>query len=134
MRGIKADLQRRGATTDRNQNRTMSLRAFMLCVCLLLQSVGARPASELQNLERLLQDQLSSTEHPEEDRLDRTREDPQLGGSSSREAADESALTRLFADLLRTSKRSWGRYKKGGMRSCFGVRLERIGSFSGLGC
>lgn len=48
MRGIKADLQRCGATTDRNQNRTMSLRAFMLCVCLLLQSVGARPASELQ--------------------------------------------------------------------------------------
>lgn len=46
----------------------------------------------------------------------------------------ESVLARLFKDLMRTSKRSWGRHKKGGLRSCFGVRLERIGSFSGLGC
>ncbi|KAF6723620.1 C-type natriuretic peptide 3 [Oryzias melastigma] len=112
----------------------MSLRAFLLCVCLLLQSVGARTASELQSLERLLQDQLSSTEQREEERRDRTHEDPQLGASTTRDAADENALTRLLADLMRTSKRSWGRYKKGGMRSCFGVRLERIGSFSGLGC
>lgn len=49
-------------------------------------------------------------------------------------ATKESVLARLFKDLMRTSKRSWSRYKKGGLRSCFGVRLERIGSFSGLGC
>lgn len=49
-------------------------------------------------------------------------------------AAKENVLARLFKDLTRTSKRSWSRYKKGGLRSCFGVRLERIGSFSGLGC
>lgn len=49
-------------------------------------------------------------------------------------AAKESVLASLFKDLMRTSKRSWSRYKKGGLRSCFGVRLERIGSFSGLGC
>ena len=46
----------------------------------------------------------------------------------------ENAITRFLKDLMRTSKRSWSRYKKGGHRSCFGVRLERIGSFSGLGC
>ena len=46
----------------------------------------------------------------------------------------DNALARLLTDLMTTSKRSWGRYKKGGLRSCFGVRLERIGSFSGLGC
>lgn len=54
--------------------------------------------------------------------------------SNSALAAKENVLARLFKDLLRTSKRSWSRYKKGGLRSCFGVRLERIGSFSGLGC
>ncbi|CAB1433983.1 unnamed protein product [Pleuronectes platessa] len=46
----------------------------------------------------------------------------------------QSILAHLFKDLMRTSKRSSSRYKKGGLRSCFGVRLERIGSFSGLGC
>lgn len=49
-------------------------------------------------------------------------------------AAKQTVLTRLFKDLVKTSKRSWSRYKKGGLRSCFGVRLDRIGSFSGLGC
>lgn len=46
----------------------------------------------------------------------------------------EYALARFLGDILSTSKRSWSRFKKGGLRSCFGVRLERIGSFSGLGC
>ncbi|KAJ0036150.1 hypothetical protein NQD34_004827, partial [Periophthalmus magnuspinnatus] len=49
-------------------------------------------------------------------------------------AVKENALAQLLRDLLRVSKRSGSRYKKGGLRSCFGVRLERIGSFSGLGC
>lgn len=46
----------------------------------------------------------------------------------------DKVLMQLLKDLLKTSKRSWSRYKKGGLRSCFGVRLARIGSFSGLGC
>lgn len=46
----------------------------------------------------------------------------------------DEMLVRLLKDLLRTSRRSWRRHKKGGLRSCFGVRLARIGSFSGLGC
>ncbi|KAI4823897.1 hypothetical protein KUCAC02_012451 [Chaenocephalus aceratus] len=54
--------------------------------------------------------------------------------SATRHLAGESVLARLFKELTRTSKRPWSRYRKGGMRSCFGVRLERIGSFSGLGC
>lgn len=54
--------------------------------------------------------------------------------SNSALVAKQDVLTRLFKDLMRTSKRSWSRYKKGGLRSCFGVRLDRIGSFSGLGC
>lgn len=54
--------------------------------------------------------------------------------SNSALVVKENALARLLKDLMGTSKRSWSRYKKGGLRSCFGVRLERIGSFSGLGC
>lgn len=60
-----------------------------------------------------------------------------LGGqldSTSLALRRDDVLMRLLKDLLRTSRRSWSRYKKGGLRSCFGVRLARIGSFSGLGC
>ena len=57
----------------------------------------------------------------------------QLDAATSVLHRDE-VLMRLLKDLLRISKRSSSRYKKGGLRSCFGVRLARIGSFSGLGC
>ncbi|XP_024229897.1 C-type natriuretic peptide 3 [Oncorhynchus tshawytscha] len=41
----------------------------------------------------------------------------------------EDVIARLLNDIMTTPKRSWSRFKKGGLRSCFGVRLERIGSF-----
>lgn len=59
--------------------------------------------------------------------MEQRRSSPEVPGA-------ESALERVLGDLLAVSKRSWSRFKKGGLRSCFGVRLERIGSFSGLGC
>ncbi|MBN3306783.1 ANFC protein, partial [Amia calva] len=46
----------------------------------------------------------------------------------------ENTMMRLLGEILTSSKRSWSRSKKGNFRSCFGVRLERIGSTSGLGC
>lgn len=46
----------------------------------------------------------------------------------------DMVLVRLLKDLLRSSRRSGSRSRKGALRSCFGVRLARIGSFSGLGC
>ena len=60
-------------------------------------------------------------------------EERQWDSRNSALEGKEKALASLL-DLMTTSKRSWGRFKKGGLRSCFGVRLERIGSFSGLGC
>ncbi|NXH56485.1 ANFC protein, partial [Rhabdornis inornatus] len=47
--------------------------------------------------------------------------------------ADE-VIWRFFSDLLSLSRRYQGRSKKGLSRGCFGVRLDRIGSLSGLGC
>ncbi|KAM3617870.1 uncharacterized protein V6R79_012192 [Siganus canaliculatus] len=103
----------------------------------------------LQSLKELLEEQLNSTPHVSSEELETGDKDgnseqtefgapdQQLWDSSDSNAAlvsKESLLARLLKDLMRTSKRSWSRYKKGAMRSCFGVRLERIGSFSGLGC
>lgn len=45
-----------------------------------------------------------------------------------------TVIRRFFSDLLALSRRYQGRRKKGLSRGCFGVRLDRIGSLSGLGC
>ncbi|XP_029975244.1 natriuretic peptide A-like, partial [Salarias fasciatus] len=109
----------------------------------LLNPAGGKPVSDLQSLKHLLEQEVDSgPQYGSEE--GRTEGNPVktdslvFGGPeemSWRSAElSNSALERLFKDLLRTSKRSWSRYKKGGLRSCFGVRLDRIGSFSGLGC
>ncbi|KAM4609829.1 natriuretic peptide A-like [Polymixia lowei] len=119
-----------------------------LSVLLLLNSVGAKPVSDLQSLQRLLEEESNApyfaSEEAEVERKDLNTEksvfdapeehpwDSDLTNSAL--VGKENVLARLLKDIMRTSKRSWNRYKKGGLRSCFGVRLERIGSFSGLGC
>ncbi|XP_008288380.1 natriuretic peptide A-like [Stegastes partitus] len=124
----------------------MNPNIFLCCVSLqlLLSLVEAKPVSDLQSLKQLLEEEIngapfySSREMEEVEGKDLSSpQEQQWDSSDLRNSALESkenAVARLFKDLLRTSKRSWSRYKKGGLRSCFGVRLERIGSFSGLGC
>uniref|UniRef100_A0A3B4T866 Natriuretic peptide A-like n=2 Tax=Seriola dumerili TaxID=41447 RepID=A0A3B4T866_SERDU len=118
-----------------------------LSLLLLLNFVGAKPISDLQSLKQLLEEEVNaapyySSEEAEVEGRDGDTDKSVFGvqswdssdPSNSALAVKENVLARLFKDLMRTSKRSWSRYKKGGLRSCFGVRLERIGSFSGLGC
>ncbi|XP_040009548.1 natriuretic peptide A-like [Xiphias gladius] len=121
-----------------------------LSLLLLLNFVGAKPVSDLQSLKQLLEEELNTAPHYSSEEMevegkDGNTEKSEFGApqesrwdssdpNNSPLAVKENILARLFKDLMRTSKRSWSRYKKGGLRSCFGVRLERIGSFSGLGC
>nr|XP_043894858.1 natriuretic peptide A-like [Solea senegalensis]XP_043894859.1 natriuretic peptide A-like [Solea senegalensis] len=117
---------------------------------LLLHLTGAKSVPDLQSLKQILEDfntapYYSSEEMEREARDGRNKSEfgaPEKHSwdwessdpSNSALPAEENVLMRLFKDLMRTSKRASSRYKKGGLRSCFGVRLERIGSFSGLGC
>ncbi|CAK6968731.1 natriuretic peptide A-like [Scomber scombrus] len=130
----------------------MSLNISVHCLSLLfmLHFIGAKPVSDLQSLKQLLEEEINvapyySSEEIEVQGKDGNPDKTVFGApdeqpwdssdpSNSALAAKQTVLTRLFKDLMRTSKRSWSRYKKGGLRSCFGVRLDRIGSFSGLGC
>ncbi|XP_076023298.1 natriuretic peptide A-like [Genypterus blacodes] len=125
---------------------------FFHCFALLLMLhlVGASPVSDLQSLTELLEEQSDAAPYYSSEEMEVLGRDDHTAksvfgppetqpwyssdSSSSALAAKENVLSRLLKDLMRTSKRSWRRYKKGGLRSCFGVRLERIGSFSGLGC
>ncbi|XP_030590480.1 natriuretic peptide A-like [Archocentrus centrarchus] len=125
-----------------------TISACCVSLLLLLHLVGAKPVSDLQSFKQLLEEEINtspllSTEETEGKDLNTDKsvfgapEDEPWDSSdpsNSALAVKESPLSRIFKDLMRTSKRSWSRYKKGGLRSCFGVRLERIGSFSGLGC
>ncbi|MCJ8735255.1 hypothetical protein PDJAM_G00244700 [Pangasius djambal] len=127
---------------------TANFCVFCLSSLLLLNFIGAKPLSELQeSLKELLEEEQTANtpfldpevSESESERGGGTAERRALSGSawsvgeiSGALAAKENALDRLIGDILSVSKRS--RFKKGGLRSCFGVRLERIGSFSGLGC
>ncbi|MBN3318398.1 ANFC protein, partial [Atractosteus spatula] len=42
--------------------------------------------------------------------------------------------SRLFQDFLRQQKTFRGRTRKSMGRGCFGMKMDRIGSMSGLGC
>ncbi|XP_016419519.1 C-type natriuretic peptide 3-like [Sinocyclocheilus rhinocerous] len=119
---------------------------FCLSSLLLLNLVGAKPVTSLQqSLKQLLDEEVNtpfveseeSVMEQKDARSEKSALDEQMWDSDARNSAlagKDSAIERLLGDLLSTSKRSWSRFKKGGLRSCFGVRLERIGSFSGLGC
>ncbi|KAM4572165.1 natriuretic peptide A-like isoform 1-T2 [Fundulus diaphanus] len=122
------------------------------CLSLLLVNfIAAKSISDMQSLTQLLEDEISNMpfSSSEVEESDFSSDKSLLGAPeqqhqqqpwsssdlrSSALGAKDNTLARFVKDFLRTSKRSWTRYKKGALRSCFGVRLERIGSFSGLGC
>ncbi|NWU16980.1 ANFC protein, partial [Cephalopterus ornatus] len=122
---------------------------FLLLLIVSQNQAGARSISSLQSLSKLLDEDL---EHPlvseerghEQDELIPggvfDQEDPELqwlqntGEQPQDVSVGDSAIQRFFSDLLSLSRRYRGRGKKGFPRGCFGVRLDRIGSLSGLGC
>ncbi|KAL2296564.1 hypothetical protein Nmel_015883 [Mimus melanotis] len=122
---------------------------LLLLLIVSQNQAGARSISTLQSLSKLLDEDL---EHPpvseernhEQDELipagvfdqqdtelqwiQTTRDQPESVSMA------EEVIWRFFSDLLSLSRRHQGRSKKGLSRGCFGVRLDRIGSLSGLGC
>ncbi|XP_066190311.1 C-type natriuretic peptide 1-like [Sylvia atricapilla] len=122
---------------------------FLLLLIVSQNQAGARSISSLQSLSKLLDEDLEHPPVPEErdhepddltpagvfDQQDTalqwihsTRDQPQ-----SMSMGDD-VIQRFFSDLLTLSRRYQGRKKKNLPRGCFGVRLDRIGSLSGLGC
>ncbi|NWW47282.1 ANFC protein, partial [Pedionomus torquatus] len=122
---------------------------FLLLLIVSQNQARARPISSLQSLSKLLDEYL---EHPldsemkdrEQDYMiptgafdqqdtefqwtQNTRDQPENTSMGDR------AVQRFFSDLLSLPRRYQGRSKKGLSRGCFGVKLDRIGSLSGLGC
>ncbi|KFP81927.1 C-type natriuretic peptide 1, partial [Apaloderma vittatum] len=122
---------------------------FLLLLIASRNQAGARPIPSLQSLATLLEEDL---EHPLVSKeRDHDQDNPiPTGGLDQQDAefqwtrnsreqpegtsVDEGAIQRFLSDLLSSSRWYRGRSKKGLPRGCFGVRLDRIGSLSGLGC
>ncbi|NWZ43907.1 ANFC protein, partial [Brachypodius atriceps] len=122
---------------------------FLLLLIVSQNQTGARSISSLQSLSKLLNEELEhplvseERDHEEEDLIPadvfdqqdtalqwipNTREQPESISMG------DDVIQRFFSDLLSLSRRYQGRKKKNLSRGCFGVRLDRIGSLSGLGC
>ncbi|NXE17942.1 ANFC protein, partial [Ardeotis kori] len=127
----------------------LSCLGFLLLLIASQNQARARHTSSLQSLSRLLDEDL---EHPlvSEER-DREQDDMIPTGAFDQQEAEfqwtqntrdqpesmsagDSAVQKFFSDLLSLPRRYRGRSKKGLSRGCFGVKLDRIGSLSGLGC
>ncbi|NXN08717.1 ANFC protein, partial [Indicator maculatus] len=122
---------------------------FLLLLIVSQNQGWAMPISSLQSLSKLLEEDL---EHPlvseerdqqQEDMIpmdafgqrdselqwiQKTREQPESLSTG------DSAVQKFLSNLLSLPRRYRGRSKKGLSRGCFGVKLDRIGSLSGLGC
>ncbi|NXI09939.1 ANFC protein, partial [Irena cyanogastra] len=120
---------------------------FLLLLIVSQNQAEARSISSLQSLSRLLAEELehppvSEEWDPEQDELipagDFDQQEAELQGipnpGEQPRSVSMAVIQRLLSDLLSSSRRSQGRSKKGLSRGCFGVRLDRIGSLSGLGC
>ncbi|XP_010149059.1 PREDICTED: C-type natriuretic peptide [Eurypyga helias] len=121
---------------------------FLLLLIVSQNQARARPISSLQSLSKLLDEDLehllvSEERDNEQDNMipgafdqqdtefqwiRNTRDQPE--GTSK----GDSAVQRFFSNLLSLPRSYRGRNKKGLSRGCFGVKLDRIGSLSGLGC
>ncbi|XP_032057571.1 C-type natriuretic peptide 1-like [Aythya fuligula] len=122
---------------------------FLLLLIVSQNQAKTKTISSLQSLSKLLDEELDhplvseERDHEQDDRIStdafdqqdaefqwtrNTRDQP--GGTST----GDGAVRRFLGELLGLPQPYQDRSKKGISRSCFGVKLDRIGSLSGLGC
>ncbi|NWI35385.1 ANFC protein, partial [Picathartes gymnocephalus] len=122
---------------------------FLLLLIVSQNQAGARSISSLESLSKFLDEDLEylpvseEVDHEQDDLIPAgvlDQQDTELHwNENTREqpkslSMGDSAIRRFFSNLLSSSRRYQGRSRKGLSRGCFGVRLDRIGSLSGLGC
>ncbi|KAM6326080.1 C-type natriuretic peptide [Podargus strigoides] len=111
-----------------------------LLLALLSVRLEAKPASQLpQKASRGSAAAAGPPEAAAEREKEREKERSGGGGSGPREAREARAEARPRAGWGRLlqdppGRRHKGLHKKGLGKGCFGLKLDRIGSMSGLGC
>ncbi|XP_026548429.1 C-type natriuretic peptide 1-like [Notechis scutatus] len=112
---------------------------------LLLLQLGqgrAKPRAEIQSLSTLLEEDLelpmgAEVMDPgqEESLMTGALDQPDVAFPWSRSQEEHPLdFQQLLTELLSSTRSHQSRSKKGPSRSCFGVKLDPIGAFSGMGC
>ncbi|NXK06583.1 ANFC protein, partial [Herpetotheres cachinnans] len=122
---------------------------FLLLLIVSQNQARARPISSLQGLSKLLDEDLEhplvseERDHEQDNMIPRGAVDQQNAQFQwTRNTRDQpesmsmgdSAVQRFLSNILGLPRKYRVRSKKGLARGCFGVKLDRIGSLSGLGC
>ncbi|XP_062993303.1 C-type natriuretic peptide-like [Elgaria multicarinata webbii] len=89
-----------------------------------------------EDLATLLSDHEADPPSLPQDSLSRllSRQRPLRRPPSPSTPSEERAWIHFLNDFVNTQKKFRGRTKKMGQQGCFGIKLDRIGTLSGLGC
>ncbi|CAL8326883.1 unnamed protein product [Lota lota] len=112
---------------------------LLLLLLILSPCMDARPASDKQVVKLFGSHLLSLIMAPpiSDDLTEASAQSPALSPSSTRGlAARPKVVRQFFLDFLKSNRKLRGRSRKrmAGGRGCFGMKMDRIGSLSGLGC
>ncbi|XP_043926616.1 C-type natriuretic peptide [Protopterus annectens] len=119
---------------------TPHILACGLFLTLLSVRMEAKPLNQSQekSLRNLLGEELSeyltSTEQEGNSKLENIRTKGRLLRDLRIDTRSKAAWARILHDFPNPSKKYKGINKKGMSKGCFGLKLDRIGSMSGLGC
>ncbi|CAL8241182.1 unnamed protein product [Merluccius merluccius] len=115
-----------------------SLLLLLLLFLLLSPRLDAHPSSDKQVVNMFGSHLLSLIMAPpnSDDITEGSAESPAPSSSTRGLAARQKVVPRVFLDFLQINRRLRGRSRKSmaGGRGCFGMKMDRIGSLSGLGC
>ncbi|KAG9346411.1 hypothetical protein JZ751_006722 [Albula glossodonta] len=123
---------------------------FFFCLSLLLfmaMQVDSRPSqqkSESQILNNLFGARISSLLLTQPEVIEGSAENPPSGSQGghnlsprmdlARSKVPAHGLPRFFLDFMGRQRKFRGRTRKSSGRGCFGLKMDRIGALSGLGC
>ncbi|XP_063786169.1 C-type natriuretic peptide-like [Pseudophryne corroboree] len=125
----------------------MKVTSALTLVTLLIVGGSTRPSPQLKHLKSLIDLMSHDLSSSEEILLLESMDDmgvpasgprprdTRLHQDSAQVPTNRAAWLRIFSDFMNNQKKFRGRTKKSGtIRGCFGMKLDRIGSMSGLGC
>ncbi|XP_051517578.1 C-type natriuretic peptide 2 [Myxocyprinus asiaticus] len=118
---------------------SLHLTLLLLLIIALATQVEGRPSrqrSEAQVLDDLFGVKISSLVLTPSEVSEGSADDPPPLSKSMHGNRVESPHTppHIFLDFLRRQRKLGGRSRKGVARGCFGMKVDRIGAISGLGC
>uniref|UniRef100_A0A8B9HLZ1 Uncharacterized protein n=1 Tax=Astyanax mexicanus TaxID=7994 RepID=A0A8B9HLZ1_ASTMX len=113
---------------------------LILCITMVKQVASRpsprRPDSQVSILKDLFGSEISSLLMAQPEVTEGSAQSPVPSETERRGlgAQPSKDVPRLFLDFLSIQRKLKGRSRKSSARGCFGMKVDRIGALSGLGC